>query len=93
MSDQERPHEAGAPDGSDASIRTFLIADVRGHTSFTQQRGDEAAAALAARFARIARERISGNGGRVIELRGNEALVVFGSARRAIRAALDLQAA
>jgi class 3 adenylate cyclase len=28
-------------------IRTFLIADVRGYTLFTQERGDEAAAKLA----------------------------------------------
>jgi class 3 adenylate cyclase len=30
-----------------AEIRTFLIADVRGYTVFTQERGDEAAAKLA----------------------------------------------
>jgi ABC-type transport system substrate-binding protein len=35
----------------DAQIRTFLIADVRGYTLFTQERGDEAAAKLAAKFA------------------------------------------
>jgi class 3 adenylate cyclase len=37
-------------------IRTFLIADVRGYTLFTKQRGDEAAAKLAARFAEVTRE-------------------------------------
>ena len=36
-------------------IRTFLIADVRGYTVFTQEHGDEAAAKLTARFAEIAR--------------------------------------
>lgn len=45
---------AGAGDAergtSDVQIRTFLIADVRGYTLFTQERGDEAAAKLAARF-------------------------------------------
>ena len=35
----------------DAHIRTFLIADVRGYTVFTQEHGDEAAAALAGKFA------------------------------------------
>jgi WD40 repeat protein len=40
----------------DPEIRTFMIADVRGYTSFTQSHGDEAAAQLAATFAEIARE-------------------------------------
>ena len=30
----------------DAGIKTFLIADVRGYTAFTDDRGDEAAARL-----------------------------------------------
>ena len=75
----------------DARIQTFLIADVRGYTLFTQQRGDEAAAKLAAKFARIAREAVQKRGGSVIELRGDEALAVFSSARQAVAAAVDLQ--
>jgi YVTN family beta-propeller protein len=75
----------------DVQIRTFLIADVRGYTLFTQERGDEAAAKLAAKFADIAREVIEGRGGTLLELRGDEALCVFSSAREAIRAAADLQ--
>src|SRR5687767_4316115 len=85
---------AGRPppdDGVGSAIHTFLIADVRGYTLFTQERGDEAAAKLAARFAGVAREGVEGRGGSVIELRGDEALAVFTSARQAIRAALDLQ--
>jgi hypothetical protein len=35
-----RPAPVGAIDG--AHIRTFLIADVRGYTVFTQEHGDEA---------------------------------------------------
>jgi peptide/nickel transport system substrate-binding protein len=72
-------------------IHTFLIADVRGWTLFTQQRGDEAAAKLAAKFARIAREVVQSRDGEVIELRGDEALAVFSSARQAVSAAVDLQ--
>jgi YVTN family beta-propeller protein len=64
---------------------------VRGYTVFTQERGDEAAARLARRFATIAREAVDARGGEVIELRGDEALAVFVSARQAIRAAVDLQ--
>jgi class 3 adenylate cyclase len=74
-----------------AEILTFLIADVRGYTAFTQAHGDEAAGHLAAAFAEIAREGVEARGGSVIELRGDEALAVFASARQALRAAVDLQ--
>jgi YVTN family beta-propeller protein len=76
---------------SGAAIRTFLIADVRGYTLFTQQRGDEAAAKLAAKFAQIVREEVPAREGELLELRGDEALTIFASPRQAIRAALDLQ--
>jgi YVTN family beta-propeller protein len=75
----------------EAQIRTFLIADVRGYTLFTQERGDEAAAKLAAKFADIAREIVEARGGTLLELRGDEALCVFASTREAIRASVDLQ--
>ncbi len=78
-------------DADDTRIRTFLIADVRGYTLFTQERGDEAAAKLAAKFADIAREIVEARGGTLLELRGDEALCVFASTRDAIRAAVDLQ--
>jgi YVTN family beta-propeller protein len=83
-----RPPE-GERDESD--IRTFLIADVRGYTRFTQEHGDEEAGSLAARFAELAREAVDQCGGTLLELRGDEALCVFTSARRALRAAVDLQ--
>jgi branched-chain amino acid transport system substrate-binding protein len=83
--------ETSGPSNADVVVRTFLIADVRGYTSFTQAHGDEAAGELAARFAELAREAVSAAGGEVIELRGDEALSVFHSARQALRAALDLQ--
>jgi class 3 adenylate cyclase len=85
----DRP--ADRPAGEPAGIRTFLIADVRGYTLFTQERGDEAAAKLAARFAEIAREAVEEHGGSVIELRGDEALAVLTSARQAILAAARAQ--
>jgi WD40 repeat protein/class 3 adenylate cyclase len=74
-----------------AGIKVFLIADVRGYSRFTQERGDEAAARLAARFAAVTRARVEAAGGSVIELRGDEALAVFGSPRQALAAAVDLQ--
>ena len=76
-----------------AHVHAFLIADVRGYTRFTQAHGDEEAGRLAAAFARLAREVVVSFGGEVIELRGDEALCVFSSARQAIRAAVELQRA
>jgi basic membrane lipoprotein Med (substrate-binding protein (PBP1-ABC) superfamily)/DNA-binding SARP family transcriptional activator/class 3 adenylate cyclase len=73
-------------------IKTFLIADIRGYTAFTEEHGDVAAGTLAARFAAITREVAEGRSGTLLELRGDEALVTFDSARQAIRAAVDLQA-
>ena len=90
MVDEDRPIGV-AGERNDVHIRTFLIADVRGWTTFTQQRGDETAAKLASKFAGIARETVQHRDGEVIELRGDEALAVFSSARQAVRAAVDLQ--
>jgi class 3 adenylate cyclase len=88
--DTDRP---GDPHGGDAGgqtqIRTFLIADVRGYTLFTQERGDEVAAKLAAKLADITREIVEARAGALLELRGDEALCVSGSTREAIRAAVD----
>jgi transcriptional regulator with XRE-family HTH domain len=66
-----------APAPLSTHLLTFLIADIRGYTRFTQEQGDEAAAKLANRFADIAREVVTARGGEVIELRGDEALAVF----------------
>ena len=73
-------------------VRTFLIADIRGYTRYTEEYGDAAAARLAARFADVVRDGVEMRGGDLIQLRGDEALAVFESARQAIRAAMDLQA-
>jgi YVTN family beta-propeller protein len=79
------------PEQPPSTVRTFLIVDVRGYTRFTQEQGDEAAGHLAAAFAQRARETVSSCDGEVIELRGDEALCVFTSARRALWAAVELQ--
>jgi DNA-binding NarL/FixJ family response regulator/class 3 adenylate cyclase len=72
-------------------INTFMIADVRGYTSFTQTYGDAAAARLASSFAEISRTVVEKHQGTLLELRGDEALCLFSSARQAIAAAVDLQ--
>lgn len=75
-----------------SGIKTFLIADVRGYTRFTLQHGDEAAAELADAFAELTRTLVEKHGGELVELRGDEALAAFDSAREAMRAAVELQA-
>jgi DNA-binding SARP family transcriptional activator/class 3 adenylate cyclase len=83
---------ATAPTGETSTeVRTFLIADVRGYTRFTLDHGDEAAARLTSRFADLVEEVSAAHGGEVLELRGDEAMVVFRSPRGALRAAVDLQ--
>ncbi len=74
-------------------VRTFLIADIRGYSTFTREHGDETAARLATKFADLARDAVEARGGNVIELRGDEALAVFDSATQAVRAGLEFQEA
>ncbi len=69
---------------------TFLIADVRGYTAYTHRHGDAAGAALATRFAAVAGEAVTAQDGQVVEIRGDEVMAVFTSARNALRAAVDL---
>ena len=75
-----------------SALRTFLIADIRGYSRFTEEYGDEAAARLAAEFAELVEDGVHAHEGQLVELRGDEALAVFTSPRQAIRAAVDLQA-
>jgi predicted ATPase/class 3 adenylate cyclase len=78
---------------STPSVLTFLIADVRGYTRFTLEEGDDAAARMADRFAEICEETLGKYQGRVIELRGDEALAVFASGSQAMHGAVALQQA
>lgn len=73
-----------------SAIRAFLIADIRGFTGFTAEHGDEAAARLAGKLADTAEEVAASRDGAVLELRGDEVLAVFSSARGALWAAVDL---
>jgi len=89
------------PDAAPLSgdINIFLIADVRGYTSFTQQRGDAAAARLAGTFAEIARTVVEEHNGS-IEIRNRDAagaeiairLPTIGETRRAGEAAVKAKA-
>jgi class 3 adenylate cyclase len=74
-----------------SGVHTFLIADIRGYSRFTENFGDEAAAELSRAFADVVREIVETHDGELREMRGDEALAVFASARQAIRAAVELQ--
>jgi class 3 adenylate cyclase len=74
-----------------AGIRTFVIADIRGYSRYTDEFGAEAAAGLTTQFVDLVTEGVETHGGEVVEIRGDEALAVFTSARQAIRCAVDLQ--
>jgi class 3 adenylate cyclase len=76
---------------SGPEVRTFLIADIRGYTRYSQEHGDAAASRLAQRFAALVRESIAAHQGELLELRGDEALCIFESARTALVAAVALQ--
>ena len=73
-------------------VYTFLIADIRGYSRYTDEFGAEAAAGLTAQFVEVVTENVEMHGGKVVEIRGDEALAVFTSARQAIRCAVELQA-
>ncbi|HWE60958.1 MAG TPA: tetratricopeptide repeat protein, partial [Chloroflexota bacterium] len=88
-------HAARQPPSSPESplptgMLAILVADVRGYTAFTHAHGDAAGAALATRFAALAGEAVAAEGGRLVEVRGDEVLAVFTSARAALRAATGL---
>jgi predicted ATPase/class 3 adenylate cyclase len=91
--------QAAAPVSDHASpgplpteARTFLIADVRNYTAFTQEQGDQAAARLTMKFGALAAASVRQQQGRMLGQRGDEIVAVFASPRRALRAALALLA-
>ncbi|HLJ66098.1 MAG TPA: tetratricopeptide repeat protein [Chloroflexota bacterium] len=72
-------------------LLTFLVADLRGYTSFTEAEGDEAAARLSAQFGALALACADEYEGHLVETRGDEVLAAFPSAGQAMRAAAELQ--
>jgi serine/threonine-protein kinase len=74
------PPVARAGRRSIPGVRTFLVAGLRGEAD------------AAAAFADLVRGAVEARDGRLIELRGDEAVVVFDAAEAALRAAIDLRA-
>lgn len=75
-----------------ASPKTFLFADVRGFTRFTQEHGDAATAAMIQTFLGTAATAL-GDRGEVVETRGDEVIAAFQSTRAALEAAIEMQRA
>ena len=73
-----------------AAILVFVIADIRGYTHFTLEHGDESAALLTTQFADMARAVVEQWGGQLVEVRGDEVLLVFASAQQAVKASHHL---
>ena len=91
--DQRATAAAGeqiSPEPLPTEERTFLIADVRNYTAFTQEQGDQAAARLTMKFAALAAASARQHQGRLLSQRGDEIVAVFASPRRALRTALAL---
>jgi ABC-type transport system substrate-binding protein/class 3 adenylate cyclase len=74
-------------------FRAFLLSDIRGYSSFSAARGDEAAAALTGRFIALAEDVVGRFGGEQLANRGDEVLFAFESPRQAIRAAVAFEQA
>jgi len=64
---------------------------MRGYTRYTQERGDDAASALASRSTDLVGLTAPAFEGQLLELRGDEALCVFRSARQDLRASAEIQ--
>jgi adenylate cyclase len=72
------------------TIRAVAFVDLTGFTTLTEERGDEAAAAMAVRLQELAEAAARESGGRVVKLLGDGVLMRFGSPAAAIRTVLWL---
>jgi adenylate cyclase len=64
--------------------------DLTGYTALAEERGDEAAAEVAAELASVVQETALAHGGRAIKWLGDGVMFHFGDPARAIRSGLDL---
>jgi outer membrane protein assembly factor BamB/class 3 adenylate cyclase len=72
------------------STHGFLFADLRDYSSFAETHGDDAAAALLARYRAIVREVIAQHDGAEIRTEGDSFYVVFPSASTAVRGGMAI---
>jgi len=82
-----RPH--AAPDGT----VTILFTDIEGSTAMTERLGDQRWLELLRAHNEIVREQVQAHGGSEVKTIGDGFMVAFGSARRALQCAVDIQRA
>jgi class 3 adenylate cyclase/tetratricopeptide (TPR) repeat protein len=82
-----RPH--AAPDGT----VTILFTDIEGSTEMTERLGDRRWLELLRAHNAIVRERVQAHGGFEVKSQGDGFMLAFGSARRAVQCAIDIQRA
>lgn len=73
-----------------AATLTFLFADLRGYTTFTERLGDAAAAELIAEYRGFMRAQIAKAAGAEIRTEGDSFFVTFESAAEALRCAIGM---
>ncbi|MGH2765146.1 MAG: adenylate/guanylate cyclase domain-containing protein [Actinomycetota bacterium] len=73
-----------------AAPPAVVFVDLSGYTRLTEERGDEVAVRLAATLQGEAAAAATTNGGRLVKLLGDGAMLSFPDAERALAAALDL---
>ncbi len=72
---------------------TVLFSDVEGSTELRTRRGDEVAQGILRAHEALVREAVAQHGGREIKALGDGFMIAFGSVRRGIACAIDLQGA
>lgn len=72
---------------------TILFSDMEGFTEMTERLGDQEARRVIVEYAAFVREQAADHGGLEIEVQGDGFLLAFGSARRALECAVDIQRA
>jgi predicted ATPase/class 3 adenylate cyclase len=75
-----------------STLLTFLIADIRGYTAYSAERGDRAATRLSELFLSLCHDVIAAHGGEMFGSAGDQALAAFSSAHAALYASVALQA-
>lgn len=80
-----RPHAA-----LDGTV-TVLFTDIEGSTALNERLGDPAWLAVLHRHNEIVREQVQAHGGFEVKSQGDSFMLAFGSARRALQCAIDIQ--
>jgi adenylate cyclase len=79
-----------APEPKPSAPPAVVFADVSGFTRLTEQQGDEVAVRIAASLQRQAETVATNNGGRLVKLLGDGAMLFLPDPRRGVEAAMEL---